>query len=46
MPLAAVFQDLEHLQTRRGYLEAGLAKICSLHPPLAQELIGYDPVRL
>src|SRR6185503_11825110 len=31
MPLAAVLQDLEHLQTRGGDFEAGLAKISSLH---------------
>jgi hypothetical protein len=42
MSLAAVFEDLEHLQTRRGDFEAGFAKISSLHLPLAGELIGYD----
>ena len=42
MPLAAVLQNLEHLQTRRSDLEAGFAKISSFHLPLARELIGYD----
>ena len=42
MPLAAVLQNLEHLQTRRGDLEAGFAKISSLHLPPAGELIRYD----
>ena len=41
MPLAAVFQDLEDLQARRSDLEAGLAKISSLHSPLAWKLFGY-----
>src|SRR5688572_25834259 len=42
VPLAAVLQNLEDLQPGRSDLEACLAKISSLHLPLALELIGYD----
>ena len=44
--LPAVLENLQHLQTRRGDLEACFAEILSFHLPLIQNLSGMMPVRL